>query len=127
VGRLTRSKVNALITDFNALVHHLHERLLVPPGKQTRLQRDMMWEHRKQGTDEILGLGWVTEEDIRVRDAWCPKEEGKAGAAAGASHKMRLDPAGRATLAIMRQLGRVREVRGHGHTRIVINNPSVLS
>ncbi|KAI8822697.1 uncharacterized protein EV422DRAFT_410532 [Fimicolochytrium jonesii] len=108
VGRLTLPKLNTLISEFTLLLHDKHTLLSLPPSKMTKPQRDIFWEHKKHHTPETKGKMFITEKDV-ARD----KEVFSKSA-------FRLDPMGRSVVAIMRALGRIREVRGGGCTRMVV-------
>lgn len=79
----------------------------IPPAKMTKIQRETFWEHKKAATPETAGKAFITEKDVKDKEPW-------------SKSSFRLDPAGRNVIAIMRHLGRIKEVRGGGHTRMVI-------
>ncbi|KAJ3159288.1 Spindle and kinetochore-associated protein 1 [Geranomyces michiganensis] len=124
VGRLTRDKLNDTIAELATLVTDKQTQLRVPPSRMNKRQRELLWEHRKlepaviQATTDTSSSSssssvhspppvFVTEADVRDK-AWFSRSA------------FRLDPHGRAVVGILRHLGRVKEVRGGGHTRIVI-------
>ncbi|RKO90412.1 hypothetical protein BDK51DRAFT_52106 [Blyttiomyces helicus] len=107
VGRLNRDRINELFAEFNKVVFDKLAILRFPQAKMSKEQRDIFWEHRKADVEETKGKTFITEKDIKDKERWSKSE-------------FRLNPVGRSTIAIMRHLGRIKEVRGGGHTRIVI-------
>ncbi|TPX61497.1 hypothetical protein PhCBS80983_g01098 [Powellomyces hirtus] len=107
VGRLTRDKINDIIAEFSSLVADKYTFMKIPPAKMTKNQRDLFWEHKKVATPETTGKAFVTEKDVKDKDLF-------------SKSTFRLDPSGRSVIAIVRHLGRLKEVRGGGHTRLVI-------
>ncbi|KAI9105626.1 hypothetical protein DFS34DRAFT_20260 [Phlyctochytrium arcticum] len=107
VGRLTLSRVNTHIDDFNALLKDKQALLQLSPPKMTKPQRDVYWEHKKIATNETKGKVFVTEKDTKDKAGW-------------STSAFRMDPTGRSVVAIMRHLKRIKEVRGGGHTRLVV-------
>ncbi|TPX72121.1 hypothetical protein SpCBS45565_g00672 [Spizellomyces sp. 'palustris'] len=107
VGRLNRDRLNDQISEFAQLVADKHTMMRISPPKMTKNQRDVFWEHRKAATADTTGKAFITEKDVREKGQW-------------SKSAFRLDPTGRSVIAIMRHLGRIKEVRGGGHSRIVI-------
>ncbi|KAI8590847.1 hypothetical protein BDZ88DRAFT_505915 [Geranomyces variabilis] len=120
VGRLTRDKLNDTIAELATLITDKQTQLRVPPSRMNKRQRELLWEHRKlepavvqvtSSTDAHSSSShpppFITETDVRDK-AWFSRSA------------FRLDPHGRAVVGILRHLGRVKEVRGGGHTRIVV-------
>ncbi|KAJ3155507.1 hypothetical protein HDU89_006470 [Geranomyces variabilis] len=119
VGRLTRDKLNDTLAELATLITDKQTQLRVPPSRMNKRQRELLWEHRKlepavvqvtSSTDAHSSSHsppFITETDVRDK-AWFSRSA------------FRLDPHGRAVVGILRHLGRVKEVRGGGHTRIVV-------
>ncbi|KAJ3018840.1 Spindle and kinetochore-associated protein 1 [Thoreauomyces humboldtii] len=107
VGRLSRDRINDILADLSQLVADKHRVLRIPPGKMSKHQRDLFWEHKQLATPETAGKAFVTEHDVKEKDRF-------------SDCGFRLDPAGRLTVGIARHLGRIKEVRGGGHTRLVV-------
>ncbi|KAJ3168617.1 hypothetical protein HDU88_001510 [Geranomyces variabilis] len=120
VGRLTRDKLNDTLAELATLITDKQTQLRVPPSRMNKRQRELLWEHRKlepavvqvtSSTDAHSSSShpppFITETDVRDK-AWFSRSA------------FRLDPHGRAVVGILRHLGRVKEVRGGGHTRIVV-------
>ncbi|KAJ3020979.1 UNVERIFIED_CONTAM: Spindle and kinetochore-associated protein 1 [Siphonaria sp. JEL0065] len=117
LNRLTLDKINASLSEFNKLVSTKYTSLKIPHAKMNKLQRDRFWEHKKSCNDATKGKAFLMEREIK--DGWW-----SAGAVNGRVDKnsmgFKLDPLGRSVLALARHLGRIKEVRGGGDTRIVI-------
>ncbi|KAI9331837.1 hypothetical protein BDR26DRAFT_869783 [Obelidium mucronatum] len=119
LNRLTLEKINASLAEFNKLVAAKYATLKIPHAKMNKLQRDRFWEHKKSCNEATKGKSFLMEREIK--DAWW-----SSGAVNGRPDKnglglgFKLDPLGRNVLALARHLGRIKEVRGGGDTRIVI-------
>ncbi|KAJ3117632.1 Spindle and kinetochore-associated protein 1 [Phlyctochytrium bullatum] len=98
-------KLNDHIAELNKILAEKYTTLRIPPQKMSKAQRERFWEHKKQETGETKGKAFVTEQDIK--ENW-------------AKAAFKLDPAGRGVVAAIRHLGRIKEVRGGGCTRIVV-------
>ncbi|KAJ3169988.1 hypothetical protein HDU87_000510 [Geranomyces variabilis] len=119
VGRLTRDKLNDTLAELAVLITDKQAQLRVAPSRMNKRQRELLWEHRKLEPAVVQAISsdahsssphpppFVTEADVRDK-AWFSRSA------------FRLDPHGRAVVGILRHLGRVKEVRGGGHTRIVV-------
>lgn len=93
-----------MITEFNTLVSEKYHLLSLPQKSLSKLQRDKLLSYRDQEKPETRGRHFVTEQE--VRDV--------------AREKFKMDPSGKTVVAIMRSTGRVKEVRGGGHNRIIV-------
>ncbi|KAJ3250011.1 Spindle and kinetochore-associated protein 1 [Chytriomyces hyalinus] len=122
LNRMSLDKVNASISEFNKLVAAKYTCLKIPHMKMTKQQRDRFWEHKKASNDGTKGKAFLMEREIK--ENWWGGGSGGDGFAArrdkNATGPFKLDTVGRAVLALVRHLGRIKEVRGGGDTRIVI-------
>ncbi|KAJ3299760.1 Spindle and kinetochore-associated protein 1 [Borealophlyctis nickersoniae] len=107
VGRLTRDRLNDSLAELSALIRDKHALLRMPHAQMKKSERDTYWEHKRSATQETKGKAFVTEKDIREKKGW-------------STSAFKLDPQGRTVVAIARHLGRLKEVRGGGHTRLVV-------
>ncbi|OAJ43036.1 hypothetical protein BDEG_26420 [Batrachochytrium dendrobatidis JEL423] len=108
VGRITLEKINQAITDLNLLISDKYKIFKLPQQKMSKLQRSIYWEHKQLATAETKSRVFVTEKDLKDKSGgWT--ESG-----------FKFDAVGRNVVAILRHLGRIKEVRGGGHTRIVL-------
>ncbi|TPX32354.1 hypothetical protein SmJEL517_g04520 [Synchytrium microbalum] len=105
VGRLTRDKINDLITEFNKIVESKTSILRLQPTKMNKHDRDRYYENQQLSNSEVKGKTFITEKDIKEY--------------AQGSH-FKLDPSGRAVIGILRHLNRVKEVRGGGVVRFLL-------
>ncbi|KXS14359.1 hypothetical protein M427DRAFT_135950 [Gonapodya prolifera JEL478] len=105
VGRMSLVKLNSSIAELNKHVTEKYNLLRQRPTALPKPHRDRFWSYRETETAETKDRTFVTENDIK--ENW-------------AKSQFRMDPQGRAVLAIARHLGRVREVRGGGQTRFVV-------
>ncbi|KAI8614430.1 hypothetical protein BC830DRAFT_1127462 [Chytriomyces sp. MP71] len=117
VNRLTLDKINSTLSDFNKLVSNKYVSLKIPHAKMTKPQRDRYWEHKKSCNDATKGKAFLMEREVK-ENWWVATSTKAAAEKSGGSFK--LDPNGRSVLALIRHLGRIKEVRGGGDTRIVI-------
>ncbi|KAH6601688.1 hypothetical protein BASA61_001892 [Batrachochytrium salamandrivorans] len=108
VGRITRERINQAIEDLNLLISDKYKILRMPQPKMSKLQRTIYYEHKQLATPETKLHVFITEKDLKD----------KAGGWTESGFKF--DAVGRNVIAILRHLGRIREVRGGGHTRIVL-------
>ena len=107
MGRITLEKINQAITDLNLLISDKYK-IFKLPQKMSKLQRSIYWEHKQLATAETKSRVFVTEKDLKDKSGgWT--ESG-----------FKFDAVGRNVVAILRHLGRIKEVRGGGHTRIVL-------
>ncbi|KAJ3047076.1 Spindle and kinetochore-associated protein 1 [Rhizophlyctis rosea] len=107
LGRMTRDKLNDLLSELSTLVRDKQTMIKMPHSRMDKTQRDVYWEHKRAMNEETKGKAFVTEKDIKDKHPW-------------SASTFKLDPAGRSVVAILRHLGRVKEVRGGGHTRLVV-------
>ncbi|KAJ3095584.1 Spindle and kinetochore-associated protein 1 [Phlyctochytrium planicorne] len=105
INRLTRDKLNDLLSELNKMIQEKYTTLKIPQPKMTKPQRERFWEHKKLITEETKGKAFITEKEV-IKN-W-------------AKANFKLDPAGRGLIAALRHLGRIKEVRGGGQTRIVV-------
>lgn len=80
------------------------------PAKLSMEQRQKYYNWKDCEGEETVGKFFVTENDVKA------SLSGKGGA----STTFKLDSTGRAILAIMRHLGRIKELRGGGMVRFVL-------
>ncbi|KAJ3262579.1 hypothetical protein HK103_000108 [Boothiomyces macroporosus] len=99
--------VNTMIGELNILLQEKEQLLNIPQSKMTKSQKDIYWEHKELGTEETKGKMYLLEKDLQKR-AWSSKSPFVYNAA------------GRNLIVILRALGKIKEVRGGGHTRIVV-------
>ncbi|KAJ1567857.1 Spindle and kinetochore-associated protein 1, partial [Cladochytrium tenue] len=97
--------LNDALCELNKIIAEKYATLRVPQARMTKPQRERFWEHRRLVGADTRGHAFVTERDIKDNVA---------------RSAFRLDAPGRAVIAITRHLGRIREVRGGGATRIVV-------
>lgn len=96
-----------MIGELNILLQEKEQLLNIPQSKMTKSQKDIYWEHKELGTEETKGKMYLLEKDLQKR-AWSSKSPFVYNAA------------GRNLIVILRALGKIKEVRGSGHTRIVV-------
>lgn len=106
VGRITLLKLNEILDQLNALFRDKHAILSIPHGDMTKAQREIFWEHKEARTNETKGKLFLCEGDLRVHK-W-------------SKSKFVFNAVGRNVVTILRHLGRIKEVRGGGQTRIVL-------
>lgn len=106
-GRLTREKVNGGLDFLNRVLGEKYAFLRQNPARLSIEMRQKYHSLRDDECDEVSGKFFVTEADLR------------SALSAGKSVSFKLDPTGRSVLAILRHLGRIREVRGAGIIRYV--------
>ncbi|KAI9020453.1 hypothetical protein DFJ74DRAFT_673161 [Hyaloraphidium curvatum] len=104
IGRMTREKLNQSIDELNALVADKYTLLKLPAKSLSKAQRDRAVAYRDQERPETRDRCFVTEGEVRDTS----------------KGRTRNDPAGKTVLAILRTTGRLKEVRGGGHNRLVI-------
>lgn len=107
-GRLTLEKINAGVTFINRTLRERYIFLKQNPAKLNGEARQRWYAMRETETEETTGRWYVTETDLK---------NALAGNASNSGFK--LDSTGRAVLAILRHLGRIKEVRGGGVIRYV--------
>ena len=123
---MTRDKLNDLLSELSTLARDKQTMIKMPHSQMNKSQRDVYWEHKRAVNEETKGKAFVTEvswtnmlsagwlfifvhlqKDIKDKHPW-------------SASTFKLDPAGRSVIAILRHLGRIKEVRGGGHTRLVV-------
>jgi len=110
-GRLTRDRVNGAVEFLNRLLREKYTLLQQNPAKLSVEQRQRYYEWRDaEEPDELAGRAHISDADI------------KSALSKGSSNSFKMDPAGKSILAILRHLGRIKEVRSAMSTRYAINN-----
>ena len=107
-GRLNLDRINAFISSLAML---FSEKYVILKGNPARLppdSRNRYYQWREEENTEVQGQFFISENDL------------KKGIGKGASG-IKTDPANRSIIAILRHTGRLREVRGGGVTRLVLN------
>lgn len=112
-GRLTREKVNGGVEFLNRVLLDKYTFLRQNPTKLPPDQRQKYYDWKDCEMEETLGKFFVTETDVKAA-------LGAKGGTGMSSATFKLDSTGRAILAIMRHCGRIKEVRGNGMTRFVV-------
>eukprot|EP00842_Homolaphlyctis_polyrhiza_P004244 jgi/Hompol1/4820/HPOL_003904-RA len=109
ITRMTCDKINLAVAELNKLIEDKYTVLKMPQPKMNKLQRSLFWEHKQLAsmTPETKGHVFVTEKDLKDKEGWTKST-------------FKFDAVGRSVIAVLRHLGRIREVRGGGHTRIVL-------
>lgn len=108
-GRLNIQKINFFISDFNRFVEEKYLILLKGnPAKLSVEQRQRFFEWKSAENDETSSKFFLTESDLR----------GKSGG----SGSFKFDQVARNILTILRQVGRIKEVRSVGIIRYVITS-----
>ena len=106
-GRLTSSKINAFIQDFNRFLLEKYTLLLRSnPAKLSVEQRQKFFEWKATELEELDGKNFLTETDFKTKNGAGP---------------FKFDQVARNILTILRQVGRIKEVRSPGIIRYVIN------
>eukprot|EP01012_Entosiphon_sulcatum_P015118 TRINITY_DN20138_c0_g1_i1.p1 TRINITY_DN20138_c0_g1~~TRINITY_DN20138_c0_g1_i1.p1 ORF type:complete len:325 (-),score=63.47 TRINITY_DN20138_c0_g1_i1:139-1113(-) len=101
-SRLTVQKANAAIEELNELVAAKYKLLAIPYAKLTPRQLQQVKVYRELETPETKAVCFFVDGDLRT-----------------AKH-CKMDASGKALLTVLRQLGRLREVRGGGIVRYVV-------
>ncbi|KAJ3130176.1 hypothetical protein HK098_005423 [Nowakowskiella sp. JEL0407] len=101
VGRATLEKLNSALELVNGIYQDMYTMIHTSSLKLTREQKDRLWAHKQCETEETAGKPFITESDV--------KDSG-----------FKMDNVGRALFAILRHLGRIKEVRGGGHVRMLV-------
>lgn len=106
-GRLTSPKINSFIQDFNRFISEKYTILLRSnPAKLSVDQRQKFFEWKAAETEELAGRNFLTETDLKAKN--------------GSGH-FKFDQVARNILTILRQVGRIKEVRSAGIIRYVIS------
>lgn len=111
-GRLTQEKINQGIEYFSRVLHERYSLLRQNPAKLNVETRHRWYELREAECEEVAGRYFVTEQDLKG-----PATGGKGN---NTSAAFKMDATGRAILAIMRHVGRIKEVRSNGLARFVL-------
>ncbi|KAJ3333349.1 Spindle and kinetochore-associated protein 1 [Gonapodya sp. JEL0774] len=106
VGRMTLARLNISIGEFNKHVTEKYNLLKQRPSSLPKSHRDRYWSYKETEIPEVKDKTFLTEND--VKENW-------------AKSTFRMDPQGRAIIAIARHLGKLKEVRGGGQTRFVVS------
>ena len=109
MGRMGLEKLNSSITELNQLISDKYALMKIPQPKMNKMQREIYYEHKELGTAETKGRTYVTEKDLKTKTGWTES-------------KFKFDAVGRNVINVLRHLGRIKEVRGGGHTRIVLQH-----
>ncbi|KAG9291044.1 hypothetical protein G9A89_012916 [Geosiphon pyriformis] len=104
-NRLTRDKVNEAIDDLNKLLADKYRILKMNPSSMNQSLKARYWEYKEAINEETKGKYFITENDLKINNL---------------KINFKLDVAGRAILAILRHVGKLKEVRGGGQTRYVV-------
>lgn len=105
-GRLTSSKINSFIHDFNRFLLEKYTLLLRSnPAKLSVEQRQKFFEWKAADLEELRGRNFLTETDFKAKNGLGP---------------FKFDQVARNILTILRQVGRIKEVRSSGIIRYVI-------
>ncbi|KAJ3042272.1 Spindle and kinetochore-associated protein 1 [Rhizophlyctis rosea] len=107
LGRITRDRLNDMLSELSILIRDKQTLLKTPQSQLNKSQRDVYYEHKRSSNDDTKGKAFITEKDIKDKHSW-------------SASTFKLDPAGRSVVAILRHLGRIKEVRGGGQTRLVV-------
>ena len=106
-GRLTCTKINSFIDDLNRILKEKYTVLLKSnPSKLAGDLRQRFFEWRGDENEETRGRFFVTEADLKAKN-------GLDG--------FKFDQVGRNILKILRQVGKIKEVRSVGIVRYVLN------
>jgi hypothetical protein len=103
-GRVTLARMQDAVGALNELIGAKYRLLRLPPATLKEPQRRQVQAHRAAEADAPEGVWFVTEDDIKEAN----------------SPALRLDPAGRGILCMLRHLGRIQEHRSKGCVRFVL-------
>ena len=106
-GRLTLERINSFAVQLSRLYQDKYNILKVNPARLAPDQRNRYYQWREEENNDVQGRFFVSENDIK-------NGTGKN------STGIKLDPANRSIIAILRHVGRLREVRGGGVVRLVL-------
>jgi hypothetical protein len=107
-GRLSLDRINSFISSIAKLFADKYAILKGNPARLPPDSRHRYYQWREEENTEVQGQFFVSENDL------------KNGIGKG-STGIKIDPANRSILAILRHTGRLREVRGGGVVRLVLN------
>jgi hypothetical protein len=103
-GRLTLDKINVAIESLNRLYVEKYNLMRQHPSKLTVEQRQRYYDWKEMECEEVNGLYFITEADVKNSK----------------NNAFKLDPTGRAVLSMLRHLGRLKEVRSAGIVRLTV-------
>jgi hypothetical protein len=107
LNRMTIQKLNQHINELNTFIKDKYAILNMQPSKMTKWQKDLLYQHRENALADTKSLVFVTEKELREKYSWT-------------NSQFALNSVGRNVLSILRSLGRIKEVRGGGQTRICL-------
>ncbi|CAG8758912.1 11613_t:CDS:2, partial [Ambispora leptoticha] len=102
LNRLTREKINEAIDDFNKLLADKYRILKMNTSSMNQNLKARYWEYKEAITEETKGKKFITENDIKNTNL---------------KINLKMDATGRAIFAVLRHVGKLKEVRGGGKTR----------
>ncbi|KAJ3195136.1 Spindle and kinetochore-associated protein 1, partial [Dinochytrium kinnereticum] len=65
LNRVSRDKLNDLISEFNKITLEKYATLKIPQAKMSKPQRERFWDHKKLITEETKGKAFITESDVK--------------------------------------------------------------
>jgi hypothetical protein len=107
LSRMTIQKLNQHINELNVYFKDKYSILHMQPTKMAKWQRNVLQQQKECGTDETKGLAFITEKELQEKHSWTKSQ-------------FVVNAVGRNVIAILRSLGRIKEVRGSGQNRICI-------
>lgn len=114
-GRLTQDRINGGVELINRAAREKYAFLAQNPARLAPELRQKYYDLRDMEVEETAGKYFVTETDMKSTLGTMTK-----GNASTTGVIFKFDSTGRAILAIMRHLGRIKEVRGGGAVRYVL-------
>ncbi|CAG8544123.1 7692_t:CDS:2 [Paraglomus occultum] len=105
VKRLTREKINEAIDDINKVFGEKYRILRMSPSSMSQNMKARYWEYKESYIDETKERPYITEKDLKSSNVRI---------------KFKPDIAGKTVLALLRHIGRIKEIRGGGYTRYVL-------
>jgi hypothetical protein len=113
VGRLTLKKLNDMIEDLNIYLSDKLKVIQMPEAKMKQLQKDVLLEHRSAHSEDTSGFFYFTEKELKANSS---------GNSGFTKSRFNYGAQCKNILTILRTLGRIREVRGTGNVRYIIQN-----
>jgi hypothetical protein len=107
LNRMTLQKLNNHISELNTFIKDKYSILNMQPAKMTKWQKDLLYQHKENAMPDTQSFVYVTEKELREKYSWTKSQ-------------FALNSVGRNVLSILRSLGRIKEVRGGGQTRICL-------
>lgn len=98
-GRLTYSQLNAAIDELNKPFQEKYKILAMKRSALNDANRKRFEKFKLQETKDTSGEYFIVDEDIKEFST------------------LKMDSVGRAILTVLRHCGRIKEIRGSGHTR----------